>query len=371
MQNSTIDVERLIGIALLALILIGSVVIILPVLPGLVLAFIFAVSTWGLFQRMEAALRHRTTLAAALLTLIFAVLFLVPLVFTGMSVAEEVPRIVSGIRGVIESGPIPPPAWLENVPLIGSRIAEAWANLASDANALTRAAWPYVGRAADFIGSTAAHIGAAILQILVALLVLFFLYRDGRPLAQRLRTMVHKVSGDYGLRLLEVAAATMRSVVYGILGAGIIQGVLATLGLWLAGVPGYLFLGLVCTLLAMIPVGLIMLVLLPATAWLFYSGSTGWGTFLLVWSLMVVGNVDNFIRPVLISRGSNLPVIIVLIGVIGGLAVGGILGIFVGATLLGVLYTLLREWSTAVQDEQPVSVGRISASPAAGGRLGA
>jgi len=126
-------------------------------------------------------------------------------------------------------------------------------------------------------------------------------------------------------------------------------------GLWISGVPGYVFLGVACILLAMIPVGLIMLVLLPAAGWLFYSGSSGWGTFLLLWSVLVVAQVDNFIRPVLISRGANLPVVVILIGIVGGLAVGGILGIFVGATLLGVLYTVIREWS-AVQEEDSRAV---------------
>jgi predicted PurR-regulated permease PerM len=344
-------VERLLGLALLALILIGSVVIILPVLQGLVLALIFAVSTWGLFLRLEDALKQRTALAATVLTLVFAVLFLVPLVITGISIAEEVPRLLSGIREVIESGPPAPPVWLHDMPFVGPRLEAAWINLLGDANALVHAAWPYIGKAADFVGSTAAQMGAATLQILVALLILFFLYRDGRPLSRRAHIMVRKISGEYGIRLLHVATATMRSVVYGILGAAVIQGVLAMFGLWISGVPGYLFLGVACILLAMIPIGLIMLVLLPAAGWLFYSGSSGWGTFLLLWSLLVVAQVDNFIRPVLISRGANLPVVVILIGIIGGLAVGGILGIFVGATLLGVLYTVVREWS-AVQAEE-------------------
>jgi predicted PurR-regulated permease PerM len=354
-QNSTMPVERLLGLALLALILIGSVVIILPVLPGLVLALIFAVSTWGLFLRLEHALKQRTGLAAAVLTLIFAVLFLVPLVVTGISIAEEVPRLVNGIRQVIESGPLPPPAWLRDVPFAGPRLEASWINFVGDANALVHAAWPYIGKAADFAASTAAQLGAAILQILVALLVLFFLYRDGRALSRRAHIMVRKISGEYGIRLLRVATATMRSVVYGILGAAVIQGVLAMFGLWISGVPGYVFLGVACILLAMIPVGLIMLVLLPAAGWLFYSGSSGWGTFLLLWSVLVVAQVDNFIRPVLISRGANLPVVVILIGIVGGLAVGGILGIFVGATLLGVLYTVIREWS-AVQEEDSRAV---------------
>jgi len=143
----------------------------------------------------------------------------------------------------------------------------------------------------------------------------------------------------------------MRSVVYGILGAAIVQGIMAIFGLWISGVPSPVFLGIVAGLFALIPIGLIQVVLLPAAGWLIYKGHIGWGIFLFVWSFTVIGNIDNVIRPMLISRGAKIPFLVILLGVLGGLVVvGGILGLFVGATVLSVFYTMLKEW-VAVEGE--------------------
>ena len=145
----------------------------------------------------------------------------------------------------------------------------------------------------------------------------------------------------------------MRSVVYGILGAALVQGILAIFGLWISGVPNPVFIGTVAGVFALIPIGLIQVVLLPAAGWLiFYKGQIGWGIFLAIWSFTVIGNIDNVIRPMLISRGANVPFLVILLGVLGGLAAGGIIGLFVGATLLAVFYTMLKEW-VAVPEEDP------------------
>jgi predicted PurR-regulated permease PerM len=142
----------------------------------------------------------------------------------------------------------------------------------------------------------------------------------------------------------------MSSVVYGILGAAAAQGALATFGFWLAGIPGWLFLGLAVGALALIPLGLTALILFPAAGWLFYTGQTGWGIFMVIWAI-VVGNIDSYIRPVVISKGADLPFIIVFLGIMGGIATGGILGLFIGATVLGLFYTLLMEWSVGEGDD--------------------
>jgi predicted PurR-regulated permease PerM len=125
---------------------------------------------------------------------------------------------------------------------------------------------------------------------------------------------------------------------------------MATFGLWISGVPNPVFIGTVAGAFALIPIGLIQVVLLPAAGWLiFYKDQIGWGIFLAIWSFLVIGNIDNVIRPMLISRGAKIPFLVVLLGVLGGVASGGIIGLFVGATLLAVFYTMLKEW--AVPDE--------------------
>ena len=125
---------------------------------------------------------------------------------------------------------------------------------------------------------------------------------------------------------------------------------MAIFGLRISGVPNPVFIGMVAWVFALIPIGLIQVVLLPAAGWLIFKGHIAWGIFLAIWSFSVIGNVDNFIRPMLISRSAKVPFLVILLGVLGGLAVGGIIGLFVGATLLSVFFTLMREW-VAVPDE--------------------
>jgi predicted PurR-regulated permease PerM len=189
-----------------------------------------------------------------------------------------------------------------------------------------------------------------VLLTILSLIFFFFLLKEGRPIRAGLESMAVRLGGERGRQLLFVAGATMRSVVYGILGAAILQGIMAIFGLWISGVPNPVFIGAVAGLFALIPIGLIQVVLLPAAGWLIFKDHVGWGIFLAIWSFTVIGNVDNVIRPMLISRSTKIPFLVILLGVLGGLAAGGILGLFVGATLLAVFFTVLKEW-VAVPDE--------------------
>ncbi|HXH02228.1 MAG TPA: AI-2E family transporter [Candidatus Competibacteraceae bacterium] len=354
-RQSPIHIEQLVTIAALVLLTLGSLMVLSPFLPALIWALIFAISTWPLFTRLESWLQGRGTLAAALLTLSFALIFLVPLGFVGVQLAEQVPRLLEAVRQVLQEGPPPAPAWLSSLPWVGEDLARMWNLYSQDLSTLAQGALPYLKQLADWLLAVGANLGQAVLQLLLSLFVLFFLYRDGRPVAQRLVRIVDRLGGMRGRRLLAVAGTAMRAVVYGVLGAAAAQGLLALIGLAIAGVPGWLFLGMAAGLLALIPIGLYMLVLLPAAGWLLMSGATWQGVFLLAWSVLVVGNVDNLIRPVLISRGTRLPLPVVLLGVLGGLITMGLIGLFVGATLLAMFYTLLKEWSAA--GEEPPAAG--------------
>ena len=343
-------IEQILGVTIVALLTIGAFVILQPFLPALLYAVILTVSTWPVFKLLERRLGGRTNLAAGIMTLFFAALLVVPLALLSVQLAEQVPRIADGVKEMLEQGLPSAPEWVSTIPYVGETAAHRWNDLSSDTRKLGETVRPYLAKSAEFALGLGAHFGNTILQMLVSLLVSFFMFRDGEPMVKHITAMVRRVGNARGERLLKVAGATMRSVVYGILGAAVVQALLATFGFWLAGLQGWAFLGLVAGLLALIPVGLIMLVMFGATAWLFYQGATGWGIFLLLWSLLVVGQVDNFIRPVIISRGANLPIIVVLLGILGGLAVAGILGLFVGATIVGVFYTMIRDWIDAPAD---------------------
>jgi predicted PurR-regulated permease PerM len=196
-----------------------------------------------------------------------------------------------------------------------------------------------------------------ILTAILSLIIFFFILKEGRSIRISLEKMAVRLGGEKGRHLLFVAGSAMRSVVYGLLISAIVQGIMAIFGLWISGVPSPVFIGTVAGFFGLIPIGLIQLILLPAAGWLiFFKGQIGWGIFLAIWSFTVIGNIDNVIRPMLISRGTKIPFLVVLLGVLGGLATGGIIGLFVGATLLSVVYTMLKEWM-AVPDEDSSATG--------------
>jgi predicted PurR-regulated permease PerM len=162
--------------------------------------------------------------------------------------------------------------------------------------------------------------------------------------AGRLTSMVGRILGERGQYLLDVAGKTVRGVVYGILGTALVQAVMAGVGFLIAGVPGAALLALLTFFLSVVPVGP-PLVWGPAVLWLFQQGSTGWAIFMLVWGFGV-STVDNLVKPWLISQGSNLPFLLILFGVLGGVLAFGFIGVFIGPTLLAVGYRVVTEWST-------------------------
>ncbi len=186
-------------------------------------------------------------------------------------------------------------------------------------------------------------LGHGLIELALSILIAFFLFRGGSLAAQRLSTAIEWIAGGQGKRLLKVAGDTVRGVVYGILGTAFCQAVMAGIGFLIAGVPGAGFLGFLTFFLSVIPVGP-PLIWLPASLWLFHQGSTGWGIFMLIWGV-AVSSVDNFVKPWLISQGSDMPFLLIFLGVLGGALAFGFIGVFIGPTLLAVGYRLVEEWA--------------------------
>ncbi len=187
-------------------------------------------------------------------------------------------------------------------------------------------------------------VGQGIFQLSLSVFISFFFYRDGAVVVEKFHDVAKRIVGDRTHHLLGVVGGTVKGVVYGILGTAIAQGILAGIGLWIAGVPLPLLLGLLTFFLSLIPMGP-PLVWAPATVWLIYHGRVGWGVFLGIWGLLVISGIDNLLKPYLISRGSKLPFALVFLGVLGGMIAFGFIGIFLGPTLLAVGYSLIQEWS--------------------------
>lgn len=197
-----------------------------------------------------------------------------------------------------------------------------------------------------------AQIGSGVLELTLSLVFVFFFYRDGPRLSAFVLRLLHRLMGDRAEYYLELVAGTVQRVVNGVIGTAAAQGLLALIGFLIAGVPGAIVLGLVTFMLSLIPMGP-PLAWIPATAWLVWKGEYGMAVFLGIWGTFVISGVDNVLKPYLISRGGNLPLVIVLLGVFGGLLAFGFIGLFIGPTLLAVGYSLLLDWSRNAAQQPP------------------
>jgi predicted PurR-regulated permease PerM len=269
---------------------------------------------------------------------------LLPFLIVGASLADNVEQVTISAKTWVADGPHTPPAWLAKVPVVGQQATERWQSLATDHSKLVETAKRFIEPVGSFLLIASVAIGGGLVQLALSIFIAFFLFRDGLAIGERLTIAIHRIGGQRGTHLLEVAGNTVRGVVYGILGTGLVQALMAGIGFLIAGVPGAALLALVTFFLSVVPVGP-PLVWLPAALWLFYQGKTGWGIFLLVWGV-IVSSIDNVVKPWLISQGSDLPFILIFFGVLGGALMFGFIGVFIGPTLLAVGYRLVEEWGS-------------------------
>jgi predicted PurR-regulated permease PerM len=364
-------IEQIVVVALLVILAVGCLTVLRPFLSALLWALILSFSTWPLYAWLVRRLNGRRSLAALLMTLLVAAIFVLPLAAAGTHLADSVAKVGGMIAVLLQQGPPGPPEWVAELPIIGPQLAERWLELERLGAGWTAELQPYLQTGLDWLLSLGVRLGEAMLQVSLGVLAAFFFFRDGAEGTRRLSIAVERLGGVRAQRLLIVAASTVRSVVYGVIGTALAQASLQALGLWLAGVPAAFFLGFLTFFLGFVPIGP-PLIWLPAAAWLLYNGAVGWGLFLIIWGLVVVSGVDNVLRPYLISRGSRLPLVLVLFGVLGGLIAFGFLGIFLGPTLLALGYALFEEWSaeprsaaSEVSEEKAPPSVRPGAAPAA------
>jgi predicted PurR-regulated permease PerM len=343
-MNGTQRGDKIVAIAVAILLTAGCIAVLYPFVSALLWAVILCFVTWPTFLWGVRLLGGRRTLAATLMALLVAALLVVPFVAVGLSLADNVSHLATVVSRGLEHGLPDPPAWVADIPLVGHRLHTAWQALTHDSARLTIALQRLVVPVSTWLLSQGVVLGTGVLYLILSVLLLFFLYRDGAALATRLQEVTGRIAGARAQRLLDLAVSTIRGVVYGILGSMLAQGILAGVGFLIAGVPGALLLGSLTLVLSIVPGGPALL-WLPASIWLYKQGATGWAIFLALWGMLVVGTADNVIKPYLIGRGSDLPFIIVLLGVLGGAMAFGVIGIFLGPTLLAIGYTVVRDWS--------------------------
>ena len=336
--------ERNIGGIVAVLLFLGCLLVLRPFVSALLWAVVLCVSSWPIYRRLLKWFGNRRTLVAFVMTLAMVLIVLLPFLIAGMALSDNVRDLTTAAQHWIEQGPPAPPAWLAKVPVVGHQATEYWQSFAADTAKLWTEAQRFIEPVSSWLLKVGLALGGGLLELALSILIAFFLFRDSGSAAERLTTAVGRIAGEQGKHLLTVASNTVRGVVTGILGTALVQAILAGIGFVIAGVPGAALLALLTFFCSVVPVVGTALIWLPAALWLFHQGSTGWGIFMLIWGAGVA-NIDNVVKPWLISQGSDMPFILIFFGVLGGALAFGFIGVFLGPTLLAVGYRLVVEWA--------------------------
>lgn len=330
-------------LAALMFLVLGCYLVLEPFLSATLLAAVVCISTWPLYVWLLGKLRGRQNIAALCMTLVLALVVILPMALLAYNLSDNVTDLINAIKQIIKDGPLEPPVWLNGVPIVGESAAQYWHLVATNHSELTALVERLLEPTQNFLLAGGIMLGQGVMEMSLAALFCFFLYRDGADIVRFLQVAMDRVIGSRGSEVLNIINNTVRGVMYGFLGTALAQGFVATLGFAIAGVPAALLLGVITFLLSFLPVGP-PLIWGGAAAWLFYQGTVGWGIFMLLWGVLLISSVDNVLKPMLISRSSNLPFILGLIGVFGGVAAFGFVGIFIGPTLLAVTFNLIQQW---------------------------
>ncbi len=342
MAISTLPKRALLGVLLLGLVVLAFRIV-QPFLASIAWALILCYVTWPLYLRLRAQLGERPNLAALLMTVLLATALVLPLAWLVLLLEGELVSLYQALGSKLAGGALVLPEQVQKLPVIGEEIERIVQRLGSSPDALRLESARLVGVWRQEITALVGGVGKNLAKLGFALLTAFFIYRDGEALLAQVTAGMRLLVGNRERDYIDAAGATTRAVVYGIVITAVAQGVLAGIGYWIFGAPSPLFLAAVTMLVAMIPFGT-PFAWGSVAVWMAINGDlwgavglAAWGTFLVSW-------IDNFVRPLVISSATQIPFIIVIFGVLGGLAAFGAVGLFIGPVVLAVALAVWREW---------------------------
>jgi predicted PurR-regulated permease PerM len=341
--------RRAVALAAAALLLAGAYLVLAPFLGAIAWAAILVYVTWPVHRRVRRAVGER--LAAAVTTALVILAVAVPLTLLSLALVDDVAAALRWLRAALSEPPALP-GWVADLPVVGGWLAGWHATLRANPGALERLLLARAAGWSQALLEAAGDAGRNAGRLVLALLTAYAFFRHGETLVADLRRALERFTGAGAGPRLELVGATVRGVCYGVVLTALAQGVLATLGFWATGVRAPVLLGVLTALLAFVPFGP-PLVWAPAGLWLLTQGAVVRGVALLAWGAVAVSGVDNVLRPYFIGGAARIPFLLVLLGVLGGMAAFGLLGLFVGPALLAVLLAVWRDWAGADSADAP------------------
>ena len=338
------DLTRtVLSVGTIALLILSCAWIVRPFVTAFLWASVIVISTWPLLIRLQARLWGKRGLAAAGMTIALLLVLIVPLAFAVGALVRNIDGIAARVGELKTLAIPPPPEWLTGSVLGRGKLATTWAYLASQGpDGLAAQVMPYASRFLIWFVGQIGGAGAMILQFLLTAIISAVLYMNGEATARGVRKFAIRLAGANGDRAAVLAAGSIRGVSIGIVVTALIQTLIAGTGLAIASTPGALLLTATILFLSLAQLGP-ALIMIPAVIWEFHSGSGVAEGIFLVFALVSM-TIDNFIRPILIRKGADLPLLLIFTGVIGGMISMGIMGIFLGPVILAVTYNLLKDW---------------------------
>jgi predicted PurR-regulated permease PerM len=342
------EIRRDITRTFVALLFVGGLIgtslwILQPFLGAAIWAVTIVVATWPLMATIQRRLWGRRSLAVALMTVVLLCVLVVPLWLAIGTIVSNADQIAGWVKSLSSFEVPPPPAWLGRLPLFGDDLVAAWQKIAvAGLQDFMKKLAPYGAIVLRWFATEVGGFGILVLQFLLTVVFAAILYAEGERAASWIKRFAHRLAGVQGEHSIRLAGQAVRGVALGVVVTALVQSILGGIGLAIAGVPFAAVLTAVMFMLAIAQIGAVP-VLVLAVVWTYWSVGTGWGTFLLIWTL-VVGTMDNVLRPILIKKGADLPLLLIFIGVVGGLIAFGIIGLFVGPVVLAVAHKLLTAW---------------------------
>jgi predicted PurR-regulated permease PerM len=343
-------VTSTLGVVFLGGLIYVTFLILQPMMTAIIWATLIVVATWPVLLKIQARLGNSRSWATAAMTGLLLLLMVVPLTMVVVTLARHSVQILERVQSIPDFRLPPLPAKAANIPVLGDLIASGWERLQdSGINDVLVKLQPYAGVIARWTAAQFADIGVLLVQFLLTVIIAGIMYATGETAADAVRRFGRRLAGERGESMVVLSAQAIRGVALGIGVTAVVQSALGGIGLIIAGVP---FAGLLTVLMLILCLAQLgpSLVLLAAVIWVYWTGDTGWGTFLLIWSV-IVSLSDNVIRPALIRMGADLPTLLILAGVLGGMIAFGLVGIFIGPVVLAVAYTLLISWMA--EDREP------------------
>lgn len=358
-ERDAVSVTRRIILALLlgCLFVLGYLVLGWFVAPA-VWAAILAYVTWPIYARLRKLLRGHAMSSALLMTLLLTTAFVLPLLWLIFLLQSEFVLAYQAAAAYMAEGPHRLPDFIVHLPWIGERLQDFINEFTTDPAALRSQLVTWARQWSGELGNLIGGVGRNAVRLGFALLTVLFVYRDGESLLDQVQRVLRRFLGSRVDGYVVAIGATTKAVLYGLVLTALAQGLLAGVGYWAAGVRAPVLFGAITALVALMPFGT-PFVYGGLGVWLLFSGNTLAGVGLLLWGTLVVSSVDNLIRPLVISSATQIPFLLVMFGVIGGLAAFGLIGMFIGPVIVAVLLAVWREW---LEDQ---TQGRPGAPPAA------